>query len=335
MSSTSWQQVRLSSDLFRKALDRYIDVNKPDPISRKQLEGWSLQWYDESVEVDHDVANTNDKNDDLITTIEDPSHKIQGRLEIGGEFLLITLQINCTWKTTTTGSNEKEASTTQYGHFVFAGHAMARFWTKTELMNKTSNHQQGKDDDPNGTRNKKDQKVQDKIRTKMMARLLDDAYISKLLVSTTTRDNNDPRRQGGSLLAQAHIHFTPNSLEERVTVMDDVGEAIKRAIWSATESPLDVVELLLALPLLPTTDHNSTGDNSIPITTTSLANRARLRLLEDAMCEACEKEGEEELLDDLTISDDEKKVKDSRDFTTKEVGQPKTKKNKSTTRKKT
>eukprot|EP00804_Cyclotella_cryptica_P007305 CCRYP_002548-RA/>CCRYP_002548-RA protein AED:0.33 eAED:0.33 QI:0/-1/0/1/-1/1/1/0/90 len=36
----------------------------------------------------------------------------------------------------------------------------------------------------------------------------------------------------------------------------------------------------------------------------SLSERAFLRILKDAMWDACEKEGEDEMLDDLMISDD-------------------------------
>ena len=201
MSSEAWQPVRLSSDLFRKALDRYIDFNKPDPISRKQLEGWSMQWYDANVDTSSD-------DNDNATSIVHPSHKLQGRLEIAGEFLLITLHVRCAWKSTTSSTDEKEKSSTTlspsspYGHFVFTCHAMARFWTKAELANISLKDQETKEDAPDGTRSKNDQKIQDKIRTKMMARLRDDAYISKLLVSTPKDDakkNDEPSRKGGSL----------------------------------------------------------------------------------------------------------------------------------------
>ena len=91
-----------------------------------------------------------------------------------------------------------------------------------------------------------------------------------------------------------------------MTVSEDICEAIKRAVWSSAESPLDVFEMLVQLPLLPIVEHASldpSKNNGQKMTTTPLANRAKLRLLEDAMCDACEKEGDNELLDDLQISD--------------------------------
>ncbi len=292
MSSNSTQQVRLSSDLFRKALDKYIDCNKPDPLSRNQLEGWSLQWHGSE-------EDQKDMDGDILT---DPSHLLQGRLEIGGDFMVITLHTTCMWKATLNG----EKASTQYGDFYFSCHATARFWTSSEMKNRGKNNQEEKE--AIQLSDKKDQKIQEKIQAKMMTRLRNDAYISKLLVGSSIDVNSQqsPSKKGlqRMLLAQAKIRFSPTDLEERVTVSDDICEAIKRAVWSSAESPLDVVEVLLHLPFLPTTDHIPSKENSIY--STSLANRARLRLLEDAMCDACEKEGEEELLDDLKISDGDK-----------------------------
>ena len=39
------------------------------------------------------------------------------------------------------------------------------------------------------------------------------------------------------------------------------------------------------------------------LTRVPLAKRAKLRLLEDAMAEACEREGEDDIIGDLTIND--------------------------------
>jgi hypothetical protein len=46
----------------------------------------------------------------------------------------------------------------------------------------------------------------------------------------------------------------------------------------------------------------------------SLAQRARLRLLEDAMVDACEKGGENELFDELTLKVDKEADRDETDF---------------------
>jgi hypothetical protein len=192
----------------------------------------------------------------------------------------------------------------------FTCHACARIGTTTKTTTTTTSVES----DPT-------------IHSKMVTRFQEDAYISKLLpdttttTTTTTLSGDDAR--GMVVLAQAEIVMTPTDLEERVTVSEDVCEAIKRAIWSMADSPLDVVDLILNLPFLPTTDHagasgatsghpdteptaeKSRSTTTIP--TTTLANRAKLRLLEDALCDACEKEGEDELLDELKISEKKKR----------------------------
>jgi hypothetical protein len=186
----------------------------------------------------------------------------------------------------------------------YSCHAQARFWTKSEISDRnkssaSSTNDNNNDDDSSAA--KKNDKAQDKIRTKMMARLREDSYISKhlLLLPQQKDDGKTPP----VLWAQANIQVDATDLEERVHVSEDVSEAIKRAVWSSAETPLDVIELVLNLPCLPTT----TTDKSHIMTTTPLANRAKLRLLEDAMVDACEKEGEDDLIEDLKISGKTKK----------------------------
>ena len=115
-------------------------------------------------------------------------------------------------------------------------------------------------------------------------------------------------------------------LEERVNVDESILDGVRSAIYSHAEDNLDVLELLLNMPYLPRIavgfifplsnnakgrggeegDHVSSSFTSDDATTMTiineLAQRAYLRLLEDAMFDACEKEGEDELLDDLTIT---------------------------------
>jgi hypothetical protein len=139
-----------------------------------------------------------------------------------------------------------------------------------------------------------------------MDRLKQDAYISKLLLQRPSQES-EPQQSSSSLsLLVAHAEIVQTSsteLEERVTISEDVCEGIHRAIWPMAESTLDVVDLLVNLPFLPTTTPTTSATTTTTTTaTTTLANRAKLRLLEDAMCDACEKEGEEELLEELQIS---------------------------------
>lgn len=244
-----------TTDGFEKAIEQYIDDNRPDPISVKQLRGWSLKWQDEEIERD------------MLSF--DPSHALHGTLQIGGDYMIVSLKVCCAW------SDAKVASS-KYGKLQFSCHASARFLGNDELQSLSN-------DDA------KQEKIQNKIRSKMIQRLSKDAYIAKLLATNKDKEN-------GALLAQAKIKVEENDLEERVDVSAEVTEAIKRAIWSSAETPLDIIELILHFPCLPTAAHKTLS------ATTELANRAKLRLLEDAMVDACEQEGEDQILEDLDIS---------------------------------
>ena len=94
-------------------------------------------------------------------------------------------------------------------------------------------------------------------------------------------------------------------------------EGIRNAIFSHTEDNLDVLELLLNMPYLPRSCRGN-GDGSSATASTQgieysniqtktrdvLGDRVYLRLLEDAMFDSCEREGGDDMLDDLNISSD-------------------------------
>jgi hypothetical protein len=111
------------------------------------------------------------------------------------------------------------------------------------------------------------------------------------------------------ILAQATIQVNDQHLEERVHVSEQLCEAVKRAVWSSAESPLDVIELILNLPSLPSMA-TSTDDKTKK---TPLANRAKLQLLEDAMVDACEQEWEGEIMGNLKISETANEQQDDDD----------------------
>jgi hypothetical protein len=136
----------------------------------------------------------------------------------------------------------------------------------------------------NAKQDKKRDNVANTIRTAMMKRLRDDDYIKPLL------------EEDGLGLCEAHIHVRPgNELEERVRVDDNVAEGVRRSIYSHSEGTLGLMDLLVSLPFLPSI---------------SLAQRAKLRLLEDAMVDACEKEGENELLGELALKEEKEEDRD-------------------------
>ena len=111
-------------------------------------------------------------------------------------------------------------------------------------------------------------------------RLRQDDYIQKVL------------KEDFTTICQAMVLLkeTSSELEERVWTDQELLESIRRAIYSQADSLLSVMELLTSLPYLETPG-------------CPLGLRARLRLLEDAMIDACEQEGEEELIEELTLDE--------------------------------
>jgi hypothetical protein len=264
----------LTTDLFYDAVKKYIDYKKPDPIAKRQLENWKLDWKNtDRRKIDASTVSGENSFIDCPAT-----NVIQGTLEICGDYVAVTIQMKCVW----TNGKKKEDGRLSYQMDVVS----AKF-----IERKNDNEEE-------------EGKAERKIRKKMISRLSQDSYISKIIaLSTEEKSNNNVL-----CLAQASIYVNTGKfeLEERVDVSDTVAETLRRALWSSTKSPLDVVDMILVLPSLPC--HNSAATCSSSTTTSSstcttrLANRAKLRLLEDAMLDECEKEGEDQLIDDLSIS---------------------------------
>lgn len=311
--SSSFCRVTLTTAAFETALQRHLDEHKPDPIAKKQLEGWNLEWTQGDDDETCMAA--------LESKLQNATHALAGRLCIRTEFMRVVFWMECIW-------NCRNAEDPKHGTLYYE----CRVDTAEVLAAPQKRGRCGDDKDDHD----KDDKTRKRIRAKMTARLRQDSYIAKhLLRSKTdslsddafilakariqnlkedTNENNIVRSTDdiiASLLQhqQSKEESGPFSslgpLEERVDVSEPIAEAVRRAIWSSAESSLDVAELVLALPSLPTVDTVATTKSTTKATTTTttpLANRAKLRLLEDAMLDACEREGEDELLEDLTIS---------------------------------
>lgn len=157
--------------------------------------------------------------------------------------------------------------------------------------------------------NRNDRSANRKLRSGMIKRLCADPFIRKLLPNQEdTNALSDDILLCEALIQQNNkkIYNSANTkCEERVNVNSESVEGIRKAILSHWEDNLDVLEVLLNMPYLPKgrlSDGEIKGKQEI---INSLSGRAFLRLLEDAMFDACEKEGEDELLDDLNVSDRE------------------------------
>lgn len=186
---------------------------------------------------------------------DNKSVPLGGTLTINGDIMSLTLQVYCNW-----------CYENGIGSLDFSMHARATFRTKSELQTARTAHNAE-------TKSRK-------IRAAIMKRRNEDDYIKILLLGDNV------------LLCEASIIVDneQKQLEEKVYINDDGMEAFRRCIYSHAEDTLVVMELLMSLDFLSTSD-------------CPLGHRAKLRLLEEATLDACEKQEDDEILHDLDIGD--------------------------------
>ena len=247
-----------------------------------------------------------------------------------------SIQVNRSIETST---DKQEEITPNYNNF--DNEFYIQLTVSAKLASTSEHNSSTKMDEKTG--DCKDRATKRKLRAGMIKRLKSDHFVKKLLIDdgdcdtskvahsekrgTDTTMNDCNMTKQGLPLCEALIQQNKSSssafssatqgmgtnggyeLEERVNVDENSLEAIRKAILSHAEDNLDVLELLLSMPYLPRSGLAGDGnmDNADQSASTktlqSMAERAYLRLLEDAMFDACEKEGEDDLLDDLNISD--------------------------------
>jgi hypothetical protein len=269
-------RVSLNDQVLRDALNVYLDETKPDPLVRQQLaDSSSWSWQEESP----DTAVSA-----VAELLEEATHYLAGTATWTGAYASVDLRVRTCWKANATNSVDDKDNLN--GSLVTVCHASARLGASPPLSPSSPPPKKSKED-----------KVQEKITSRMVERLRDDAYIAKWLLAKD-KQSKDPEP---SLLYEARILLQNDSsqLEERVDTLPDVAEAIRRAVFFSAQDSLDVLEGVLALPWLPVVKHAPVLLSSNQ--TSALADRARLRLLEDAMCDACEQQGEEDIIQDLDI----------------------------------
>ena len=273
----------LDSESFLDAVRRYIDQEKPDPLQKRQMENWKWVWHD---------ANDNSNEGPPATGLRprlldfEPTNVTMGCLEWMGDIIVIFIRAQCYWM-----GNERDG-----GSLFFRCWAGARFADLSDVRTEAN------------------------IQKKMRERLRQDDYIAtKLFGSDRHRDDDDNHEdigqgQGLHELCQVSIKTNNNDsnghcqLEERVFCNEETAEAIRRAIYStAPNGPIDVFDIVCDLPFLP-------------VHLTGLAKRAKLRLLEDAMYDACENEGEEVLVQGLEL--DQQRHRGDSDENTKADSKP-------------
>lgn len=263
------RQLHLEDSEFEACVEKFIDEEKPDPLILKQIQSLRITW--ENSDIDTEIQSTN-------TSIEH-NYYISGTLKIVGEYITMKLMTKCTW----TGSDSLNRM-----HF--------ELQSNFTLTPKSQWKRLRKDQTEESTKTKS--KTEDKIRSKMMKRIKSDPIISKHLDTAS------------SLLCDAYIQFKQcetnqsnlEELEERVYVSEDTLAAIHQSFFPQSDSPIFVMEFLLNMPYLSTTDFKSSSSSSDENRRKRLAQRVILRLLEECMIDECTKEEENDLLSDLCIS---------------------------------
>lgn len=173
------------------------------------------------------------------------------------------------------------------------------------------------------------------------------------ITTTTTMEEDKDESDGDSrLLCQAQIQCSPNAIDpsssssshttnnnnnntllsppsmtclaERVWTNPRALEGVRRAVWGTADSWMDVLDwlthfLLLVVPFsfaaegTEPTAKTKTTTRRIESLQRALSHRAHLRLLEDALCDACEQQAEEEMIQDLDLASSHKKARTSTD----------------------
>jgi hypothetical protein len=200
------------------------------------------------------------------TLLPTATHYLAGTVVWTGAYATVELHVKTAWQTVKDDKSEDSAQTNN-GSLATVCRAVARLGGTQQPAIEAKGV------------TKREKKAQDRVAARMIQRLQDDAYVKKYLLD---------RKSSPQQLYEARILYTADGqLEERVDTDAAVATAIRRVAYFTAETDLDVFEILFSMPIMPTT--------------ALLGHRARLRLLEDAMCEACEQAGEETMVDDLDI----------------------------------
>ena len=287
--------IKLTTREFTDSIARHIEASKPDQLTKTQIESLHITWEEQ------------EKFDGIVDgsgcDAGTQTSSLRGTLTLSSDYISVAIQVVCNWKKTDYKSRKRGQSSPKrfQEEFYIKLTASARERNVAALFGSNKNERQLQQD--LGGR-----KVSEKLRDEMLSRLRSDHYIRQLFGDNENNDNAE-----GATLCEALIqqNLQPpkegksigsnsgriDELEERVNVDEGTLQGIKNAIFSQCEDNLDVLELLLNMPYLH--DKGAAVSNQLQ---SKLAERAYLRLLEDAMFDACEKEGEDELLDDLNIS---------------------------------
>jgi hypothetical protein len=269
--TTSPTIVEVTLQALEQGRERYVDYNEPDRLQRRQIQAWQWEWQPEKSVVP--AIGDGDKKDD--SKDQDESKDADDS------------SIRNNHKSSFTPTHRLAGTLIWKGDYLHLHLATRCEWKGTA--------QEGAMDFSCAVTRAEFTTAPvstEKVHQKMIQRLGADDYIAKLL------------RGPQSLVEATVVLDRAGSLEERVYCDEGTAKAIQRGLFSSADGTIDVFDWVLSLPLLPCAAHKESGVS----VTTPLADRVRLRCLEEATYDACEQEEEEELVENLHIS---KKTKSS------------------------
>jgi len=290
-SSSPPPSLSLSTDDFEVALVSHVHESKPDRLAQKQIKSLILEWGTSQTEQQEGTADANAE-----------TKRMCGTLTLYGDYMAVTISSDCSW---TWMPYVEEADGCAIATLSFRLAASAKFIPQSQHKRLQMERLKRQGDDQSPKVDRKEQRAHTKIRAGMIDRLQKDFYIKRLLdpPDGDSKKSDQSQQQHTNTICEAEIKESFGSdgkrkeLEERVDVPEDVLEGIRRAILSHLDENTSVLDLLLCFPYLINTLIETRKDDKGNDISLQLGHRAILRLLEDACIDACEKEGEDELLD--------------------------------------
>jgi hypothetical protein len=298
---TTTMKTTRDETFFRQAVERYIDEDKPDTLRRRQIESWRFAWWDDAAAADPAVIaaspTTTTKATDTAASTDAallfvPDHCITGTLTWTGEY--VTIRFHCTsyWKEEPPDDGKKNGTKNEPPRPKDDGDSGGSFVAKCHVNQVTLRDDLSKE--------------QIKVQQKLAKRWKKDATVTALL-NTTGAAAVAVELFDVSIVVAPHGH---DNNEQRSYWNENCCAALRTIFYTTAESSLEVFEFIVRylptviMPHHPQTTSGSSSSQATTTTITKLADRAVLRLLEDATYDACAAEDSdtaEESLEELHL----------------------------------
>lgn len=325
------KEVTIKQDEFQNAFQDYFETEKSTNGAAAQTKNLCLQWHQDPPEMFSTTSSSATSTISSWINLSDPlvlegqsyteeRCRLLGKLRIANEYICITLEALVMWQYWGRQRQHEGSEGIQENNCHPSNapeHYALHFKLSAsgEFIN---------------TEDKTPVQTSKNIASKMKKRLEGDPFIRKLLSCSRTKQQNFTGVSVCEVLIQhkwpsngsndLRFDSSSPSVEERVDVSEEALEGIRRAVLSQTECNLTIMEIFISFPWL-VTNTTSCGyryrdrskmercswDRFMSVTAMGVfrtaCDRAALRLLEDALFDACEREGEDDIIEDLNLSD--------------------------------